>query len=100
MNLKKQTISGIGWTLGQQVGAQGINFVVQIVLARLLVPADFGLIAMVQIFMTIGNALMDGGMTSSLIRTKDVDNRDYSTVFYMNLLMSIYVLIKRDSSFK
>lgn len=91
MNLKNQTIAGVAWTLGQQVGVQGINFVVQIILARLLVPADFGLIAMVQIFLTIGAALMDGGMTSSLIRTKNADNRDYSTVFYMNLGVSILI---------
>lgn len=91
MSLKQKTISGIAWTLGQQVGVQGINFFVQILLARLLVPADFGLIAMVQVFMTIGAALMDGGMTSSLIRTKNADNRDYSTVFYMNIMASILI---------
>lgn len=91
MSLKKKTISGVAWTLGQQVGVQGINFFVQILLARLLLPSDFGLIAMVQIFMTIGAALMDGGMTSSLIRTKNADNRDYSTVFHMNMLASILI---------
>lgn len=93
MSLKKKTLSGVAWTLGQQVGVLGVNFIVQIILARLLIPADFGLIAMVQIFMTVGNALMDGGMTSSLIRTKNADNRDYSTVFYMNLIMSIFIYI-------
>jgi len=91
LSLKQKTISGIAWTLGQQVGVQGINFFVQILLARLLVPADCGLIAMVQVFMTIGAALMDGGMTSSLIRTKNADNRDYSTVFYMNMMASILI---------
>src|SRR5690606_7344423 len=95
MNLKKQVLSGVFWTLTQQFGVQGINFIVQIILARLLLPEAFGLIAMIQIFMGIGTALMDSGMTSSLIRTENADQRDYSTVFFINLFASIglYLLL-------
>lgn len=93
MSLKQKTLSGIAWTFGQQVGVQGINFVVMIILARLLAPSDFGLIAIIQIFLSIGKALMDGGMTSSLIRTENADQRDYSTVFFINLFASIGIYL-------
>lgn len=91
MNLKKQAIAGIKWTFVQQFSVQIINFIVQIILARLLMPEMFGLIAMVVIFISIGQALMDGGMTNSLIRTKNPDQSDYSTVFITNIIMSLVV---------
>src|SRR5690606_15654667 len=93
MSLKRKALSGVIWTFGQQISVQGINFVVQIVLARLLLPEAFGLIAMIQIFMAIGQTLMDGGMTSSLIRTKNPDQADYSTVFFINLFSSIVIYL-------
>lgn len=91
MSLKKQAIAGIKWTFLQQFSVQIINFAVQIILARLLMPEMFGLIAMVVVFMSIGQALMDGGMTSSLIRTNNPDQLDYSTVFITNIIMSLGV---------
>jgi len=89
MNLKKQAINGVIWTFAQQFSVQIINFVVQVILARLLMPEDFGLIAMLMVFMSIGLVLMDGGMTHSLIRMKNPDQLDYSTVFVTNLMVSI-----------
>ncbi|MCO5723330.1 lipopolysaccharide biosynthesis protein [Robiginitalea marina] len=91
MSLKDKTINGVFWALSQQFSIQLINFIVQIVLARLLLPEHFGLIAMIQIFITMGQALMDSGMSSSLIRNKQADQEDYSTVFYMNILTSIVI---------
>lgn len=91
MNLKKKAIDGVMWTFAQQFGVQGINFAVQIILARLLLPEVFGLVAMIQIFISLGQTLMDGGMTSSLIRTENLDYRDYSTVFFMNLFSSVVI---------
>ena len=91
MSIKEKTISGVIWTFTQQVGVQGVNFVVQLFLARILLPEAFGLIAMVQIFMAIGSALMDGGMTASLIRMEKPDQRDFSTVFFTNLFSSIFI---------
>lgn len=91
MSLKKKTLTGLLWTFGQQVGVQGVNFIVQIILARLLMPEAFGLISMIFVFNAIGNSLVDGGMTSSLIRSKKLDNRDYSTVFFINIGVSLIV---------
>src|SRR5699024_2002672 len=70
-----------------------INFGVQIILARLLMPDDFGLIAMIIVFISIGQRLMDGGMTTSLIRTKNPDQLDYSTVFVTNFIVSIVIYL-------
>ena len=91
MSLKQQALSGVKWNFVQQFSVQIINFVVQVMLARLLMPEMFGLIAMVIVFISIGQTLMDSGMTSSLIRTKEPDQLDYSTVFVTNLFMSLTV---------
>jgi len=91
MSLKKQVLSGVKWTSIQQFGVQGIGFVVSILLARLLEPEEFGLIAMITVFIGIGNSLLNAGLGSSLIRSKELDEEDYSTVFYFNLIISILV---------
>jgi teichuronic acid exporter len=91
MGIKNQAISGIIWTISQQFSVQVINFAVQIILARLLLPEAFGLIAMLQVFIAIGQNLIDSGMTSSLIRTENPDQKDYSTVFIINILVSVVI---------
>jgi O-antigen/teichoic acid export membrane protein len=91
MSLKQKALSGIIWTLIQQFSTQGISFVVSIILARLLLPEQFGLIAMLGIFMGFGTILMESGLGQSLIRTTNPDSEDYSTVFYFNLIGSFLV---------
>jgi O-antigen/teichoic acid export membrane protein len=93
MSLQKKTISGLFWTFSQQFSVQLISFVVSIILARLLIPAEFGLIAMIAIFIGIGNILIDSGLTSSLIRTNAISQRDLSTVFYVNVISSIVIYL-------
>lgn len=92
-DIKQQAINGVFWTFSQQFSVQIINFGVQIILARLLMPEDFGLIAMLTVFIAVGQMLMDGGMTSSLIRTKNPDQLDYSTVFISNILVSLFIYL-------
>lgn len=91
MSLKRQAISGVKWNFIQQFSVQILNFAVQVILARLLMPEMFGLIAMIIVFISIGQSLMDSGMTSSLIRAKAPSQIDYSTVFITNMIMSILV---------
>jgi teichuronic acid exporter len=91
MSLKNQAISGMFWSSLHLLGNQGISFIVLIVLSRLLVPSEFGLIAMLGVFMGIGTALINSGLTQSLIRTEAADEVDFSTVFYFNLLGSILI---------
>ncbi|WP_353132615.1 lipopolysaccharide biosynthesis protein [Pseudopedobacter sp.] len=91
MSLRKKTISALAWTYGQQIGVQLISFAITITLARILVPEEFGLIAMITVFISIGSLLVDSGLSSSLIRTTESNQKDYSTVFYFNLAGSIAI---------
>lgn len=93
MSLKKQALSGMFWSSLKQFSSQGIGFVVSVILARLLLPAEFGLIAMLGIFVGIGTALINGGLTISLIRSQNLDDEDYSTVFFFNLIGSVIIYV-------
>lgn len=93
MSLKQAALSGMFWTYLQQFGSQLISFVVQLVLARLLLPSDFGVIALFSVFLAIGNVLINSGLTNSLIRTKEIDDTDLSTVFFFNLFVSVIVYV-------
>ena len=76
-------------------GTQGIQFIVMIVLARLLLPEEFGLIVLVTIFITTAGVFVNGGFTTALIQKKNTDEVDYSSIFYLNLIVAIilYILI-------
>jgi Membrane protein involved in the export of O-antigen and teichoic acid len=76
-------------------GTQGIQFVVQIILARLLLPADYGLIALITIFIAIANVFVQNGFNSALIQKKDATDIDFSSVFYLSLFVAsiLYVII-------
>lgn len=91
MSLRKQATTGVVWTFAQQFGNQLVGFFVSLVLARLLLPAEFGLIGMIAVFVSIGNTLLNGGLTNSLIRSKELDEDDFSTVFFFNLGASIII---------
>lgn len=95
MSLRQQALSGIYWTFIQQISTQGLSFLVSIILARILLPEEFGLLALIGIFVTIGNILINSGISQSLIRTNEIDEDDYSTAFYFNLIISfvIYLII-------
>ena len=89
--LRKQTFSGLIWTFADTFLLRGVSFIATIVIARLLGPSEFGLIGMISVFIAIGTSLVDSGLSSSLIRTQDADDTDFSTVFYLNLGMSFLV---------
>ena len=93
MSLKQKALSGFFWAIIQQFSSQGISFFASIILARLLLPEEFGLIALLSIFVGIGIVLFEAGLSQSLIRTEDPDIEDYSTVFYFNLIVSFVIYI-------
>ncbi len=94
-SLKNKTVSALFYSFGGFVANSGIRFVIAIVMARLLLPKDYGIIGMVAVFIAISQIFIDGGMTQALIREKKVSQADYSTVFYYNLLiaMVMYALL-------
>lgn len=89
MSLRQKTISGITWSIIDNAYTQVVTFVVGIILARLLEPKDFGLIGMIMIFIAISQIFVDSGFSQALIRKRDCTEKDYNTVFYFNLALSI-----------
>ena len=86
-------ISNLLWRFLERCGAQGVTFVVSILLARLLDPEVYGTIALVTIFTTIMQVFVDSGLGNALIQKKDADDLDFSSVFYFNIIPSAMIPI-------
>ncbi len=94
-NLQKKALSSLMWKYFEKSGAQILGFIVSIVLARLLAPDDYGSIALINVFISFVQIFINGGFSTALIRKKDADELDYSSVFYCSLVIAIimYVLM-------
>ena len=92
-NIKSQVLSGLFWKLMERGGTQGIQFIVQILLARLLLPEDFGVIALITIFMAIANVFVQSGFSTALIQKKNTDETDFSSVFYLSLAVAVLLYV-------
>lgn len=86
-------MSNFLWRLAERFGAQGVAFVVSIVLARLLAPEAYGTIALVTVFTQILNVFIDSGFGNALIQKKDADDLDFSTVFYFNIAICVLLYL-------
>lgn len=86
--LKNQVVVGFFWSFLERLGNQGVSFLVSIVLARILMPADFGLVAIVMVFVSLSNVFVQGGFGNALIQKKEVDELDCSSVFWLSLAVS------------
>ena len=89
-NLQQKTFSGMIWTFAQHFSLEGFSFIQGIILARLLVPRDYGLIAMTQIFFAIAGVFIDSGFGNALMRKKNRKEIDYSTVFVTNFVLTSF----------
>lgn len=92
-SIKASITSNLIWKFGERIAAQLVTFIVSIVLARLLSPDDYGIISIVTIFITLANVFVVSGFGNSLIQKKDADNRDFSSVFYFNIIFSMILYI-------
>ena len=88
-SLKDKTVKGVSWSFVEQVLTRGVNFVIGIILALLLNPTDYGLVGMLGIFIAVSQIFIDGGLTSALIRQKNASDEDFSTVYIINLSLSV-----------
>lgn len=84
--LKRSALTGAAWRFMERIGVRLISFIVSLVLARLLSPAEYGIIAVVQIFISLCDIFIDKGLSGALIQKKAADELDFSTAFYMNML--------------
>ena len=92
-SLKNKTVKGVGWSAADAFLGHGVTFLVGLVLARLLSPAEYGLIGICTIFTTILTSIVDSGFSNSLIRKRDVTNEDYNTMFITNMVVSVLLLV-------
>lgn len=92
-SLKNKTVKGIVWSSVERFSVQGIQFLVMIVMARLLTPKDYGLVGMVAIFIAVAQSLVDSGFSQALIRKQNRTETDNSTVFYFNIFVGILLYL-------
>jgi O-antigen/teichoic acid export membrane protein len=95
MSLKSVVLTSLIWKFMERIGAQATQFLVSIVLARLLAPEDFGLVALVMVFIALANVFVQCGLGTALVQKKNADNIDFSTVFYasIGLAFLIYIIL-------
>jgi len=87
-SMKSVVLINLFWKLMERGGTQGIQFIVQIILARLLLPEEYGIIAIVTIFITLAGIFVDSGLNTALIQKKDADKVDFSSVFWVGLALA------------
>lgn len=101
INNNNNILSSFFWRFAERCGAQGVKLIVELVLARILLPEDYGLIALVTVFIQILNVFVDSGLGNALIQEKDADDLDFSTVFYFNIVwcLILYLLLFASAPF-
>lgn len=92
-NLKSKTIRGLFFKLFEQGGSAMITLLVQIVMARILAPREFGMLAIMLVFVNVGNVLVQSGLNTAIVQSKDVGEKDFSTVFWMSLAVSVVLYV-------
>lgn len=95
LSLKRLTIASVGWKLLEKSGRAVVELAVQIVMARILAPEQFGALAVILAFVNIGNVLVQSGLNAALVQTPDMDDDDCSTVFWLSFAVSLamYVIL-------
>ena len=93
--MSKKVLSNFIWRLMERSGAQLVQFLVSIVLARVLLPKQYGIVALLTAFITILSIFIDSGLSIALIQKENADEKDFSTVFYVNMTLcaTLYVLL-------
>ena len=88
-NTGSKIVSGMVWRFGEKITAQAVSFVVSVKLARILVPDDYGVVAIVSIFIAIAEVFVTSGLGTALIQKKEATQLDFSTLFWCNLALSL-----------
>ena len=91
--LNSSIMSGLFWRFGERIFAQGVSFVISLILARLLAPNDYGVVAILLIFIDLANVFVVSSFGVALVQKKDADQLDFSSVFYFNIALSIIIYL-------
>ncbi len=92
-SLESKTVGGLFWSFLGLLAGQGVSLLIQIVLARLLLPEDFGVIGIITVLVSVAETIVDSGFTNALIRDPYTSKEDYSTAFFFNLFVAVIVYI-------
>lgn len=92
-NLKQKMLGALAWSTVDRFGQQAVQFVISMILARLLTPADYTLIGLVMVFVSLSNTLVDSGFGQALVRKTDANETDFNSVFYFNIFISVILYI-------
>lgn len=92
-SLKNKTVKGTVWSTLERFSVQGIQFIVMILMARILTPGDYGLVGMIAIFIAVSQSLIDSGFSQALIRKQERTEVDNSTVFYFNIAVGLFLYL-------
>ena len=90
---KKVVVKNLFWRYSERTLAQGVTFIVSVILARLLTPNDYGIVGLITVFISIAGVFVSSGFGNSLIQKENVTQLDYSSVFFFNLVMGILLYI-------
>jgi O-antigen/teichoic acid export membrane protein len=88
---KEEFIKGILWSAVDKFGIVVVQIILEIVMARLLLPSDYGVMGVVAVFLAIGQVFTDGGFSNALIQKQDRSETDFSTVFFCNIIVSLVI---------
>ena len=91
ISLKEKTLKGVVWSGIERFATAGVNFIISLVIARMLSPNEYGIIAMLGIFMAISQSIIDSGFSNALIRKNDRTEIDFSTTLYFNIVVSLFM---------
>jgi len=91
--VKEKAVTGMLWTGAERLGTQFIQLAIGIIIARVLIPSDYGLLGMLAIFMGIAQTFIDSGFANALIQKKDRNPKDYTTVFYFSIVVGVLIYI-------
>ena len=92
-SLKSKTVSGVLWSAIERISLQGVLFIINVLMARLLLPSDYGMIGMLAVFLQISQTFIDSGFSDALVQKKDRTETDLSTVFYFNIVISVLLYL-------
>lgn len=88
-SFREQVVSGLIWKFGERIIAQGISFIISMILARILMPKDYGTVSLILVFITLANVFVSNGLGDALIQKKNADELDFSTIFYCSVALSL-----------
>jgi len=92
-SIKKKFVSGVVWETIGRFTALGIQFLVTIIIARILIPEEFGVVGLLTVFIALGQILLDSGFSQALIQKKDASEIDLSSVYFLNMLVGVLIYL-------